>query len=73
MQSNATTTEECLQLAKTELNVARKILAEEISTYPTPIAVCDCQFNYLLGQRQKIVSALAVLNAETAELIQKGH
>jgi hypothetical protein len=73
MQSDVTTTEECLALAKAELNVARRILAQEISNYPTPIAVCDCQFNYLLGQRQKIASALAVLEADTSELIQKGH
>lgn len=73
MQNDVTTTEECLALAKAELTVARKILAHEISNYPTPIAVCDCEFNYLLGQRQKIASALAVLEAETTELIQKGH
>lgn len=68
-----TTTDECLELARAELNAARRMLATEISTYPTPIALCDCQFNYLLGKRQKIASALAVLDAETFELTQKGH
>ena len=57
--------EECLDLARTELNVARARLAREISTYPGPIAGCDCQFNHLLATRSKIAKALAALELDT--------
>lgn len=41
-------------------NVRRSILAE-IRNYPTPIAACDQQFNYLLEQRDRIAGELSRL------------
>ena len=73
MSDSRTTTEECLALAQAELKVAQQMLAKEISSYPTPITLCDCEFNFMLGQRQKIAAALAILETETTELIQKAH
>lgn len=35
----------------------------EISSYPTPIAGCDEQFNYLLERRTQVRRELAVLEA----------
>jgi hypothetical protein len=33
-------------------------IGEEIKHYPTPITVCDAQFNYLLEERSKIAQEL---------------
>jgi hypothetical protein len=52
---------ECLTVAKAELQQARSLLSSEIRTYPTPIAGCDAQFNHLIGERQKVLEALNVL------------
>jgi len=60
-----TTVEECITLARVELQVARTKLTREIASYPTPIAGCDCQFNYLLAARSKIAVALSALEQET--------
>ncbi|MGR3291582.1 MAG: PrpF domain-containing protein [Paracoccaceae bacterium] len=50
--------------AQTNLEQARKVLAQEISDYPTPIAGCDAQFNHLLAKRSKIQNALHEISAE---------
>ena len=52
---------ECVTLAKAQLNVARAKLAGEITNYPTPIAGCDCQFNHLLAELSRVNAALAAL------------
>jgi hypothetical protein len=52
---------ECMGLARTELQIARQKIAEEIASYPSPIAGCDSQFNHLLAQRKKVNAALAAL------------
>lgn len=59
-----TTIEECLALARAELQAARTKLTREIAGYPTPIAGCDCQFNHLLSVRSKIAGALAALERD---------
>jgi hypothetical protein len=46
------------------LQLARTRLTKEIAGYPTPIAGCDCQFNYLLAARSKIAAALAALDQD---------
>lgn len=53
---------DCIQAARAELAVARKLLNDEISTYPAPIAGCDEQFNHLLAERQKVLSAIKSLD-----------
>jgi hypothetical protein len=53
----------CIQSAQASLNAAREALIAEISDYPTPISGCDAQFNHLLAARQKVLTALSVLDA----------
>lgn len=52
----------CILAARTELALAKRILNDEIRTYPTPIAGCDVQFNHLLAERQKVLTALDSLD-----------
>ncbi len=52
----------CLIAAKAELQQARALISAEIRDYPTPISGCDAQFNYLIGERQKISDALNALD-----------
>ena len=40
------------------LEAARKRISAEIHGYPSPIAGCDAQFNYLLEQRAAIAAEL---------------
>lgn len=47
--------------AHAELGAARKLLSDEISGYPTPIAGCDAQFNHLLAERQRVLAAIRSL------------
>ena len=54
---------DCLTIARTELATAQRLLAAEISAYPTPISGCDAQFNHLLAERQRISGAMAQLEA----------
>lgn len=54
---------ECLIAARSELTIAKQLLIDEISHYPTPIAGCDVQFNHLLAERQKVQDALRSLDA----------
>ena len=53
--------EDCLLAAKSELSAAKRIVQSEIASYPGPISGCDAQFNHLLAERQKILSALRAL------------
>ena len=55
--------DDCLVVAQSELAAARRMLDIEISTYPTPIAGCDVQFNHLLATRQKVRAAMAALDS----------
>lgn len=59
-----TTFLECSIIARAELMVAKSLLSSEISNYPTPIAVCDCQFNHLLAERHRVSDALCILEAD---------
>jgi len=52
----------CIQTARRELESAGRMLQEEISSYPAPIAGCDVQFNHLLAERQKVLTALQSLD-----------
>lgn len=54
---------DCLTIARAELATAQRLLAAEISAYPTPISGCDAQFNHLLAERVRIADALSQLDA----------
>lgn len=54
---------DCLTVARAELATAQRLLAAEISAYPTPISGCDAQFNHLLAERVRIADALSQLDA----------
>ena len=56
------TFEDCLVAARAELGEARRLLQDEITNYPGPIAGCDAQFNHLLAQRQKVLTAIQALD-----------
>ena len=55
------TLEECLTVARAELNMAKHLIQDEIRDYPTPISGCDAQFNHLVGMRGSISEALRAL------------
>ena len=55
--------EDCLTVARSELQMARQMLRDEIRDYPTPISGCDAQFNHLLGLRSSVTEALRALEA----------
>ena len=57
------TCEDCLTVAKAELQVARQLLQREIREYPTPVSGCDAQYNYLIGLRGSVNDALRALEA----------
>ncbi len=45
------------------LEAERRRLYEEIKHYPTPIAGCDQQFNYLLEQQARVIAELSRIRA----------
>ena len=48
------------------LEAEKRRLYEEIRNYPTPIAGCDQQFNYLLEQQARVAAALNRVRAAIA-------
>jgi hypothetical protein len=56
--------EPLLAQAQQALETARRALAQEITSYPTPISDCDAQFNHLLAQRSQISRALDALQSD---------
>jgi hypothetical protein len=48
---------------ETFLEAEKQRLYEEIRNYPTPIAGCDEQFNYLLEQQARVVAELNRIRA----------
>ena len=49
------------------LEAEKRRLYEEIRNYPTPIAGCDQQFNYLLEQQARIAAELHRIRARTED------
>ena len=45
------------------LEAEKRRLYEEIRNYPTPIAGCDQQFNYLLEQQAQVIAKLNRIRA----------
>jgi hypothetical protein len=45
------------------LEAHRQRLYDEIRSYPTPIAGCDQQFNYLLEEQARVIAELRRLRA----------
>jgi hypothetical protein len=52
---------------RTDLEQEKADIYEQIGHYPTPIAACDQQFNYLLHKHRKVLQALAALNEAEQE------
>jgi hypothetical protein len=51
------------------LEAERQLLYEEIKSYPTPIAGCDQQFNYLLERQARVIAELRSLHdPQTSEV-----
>ncbi|KMW58128.1 hypothetical protein AIOL_003099 [Candidatus Rhodobacter oscarellae] len=57
------THDDCLTVARAELQLARQLIQDEIRAYPTPISGCDAQFNHLIGLRGSVAEALRALEA----------
>jgi len=55
------TIQDCLTVARSELLVAKKLVQNEIKSYPTPISGCDAQYNYLIGLRSSISDAIEAI------------
>lgn len=55
---------DCVRVARSDLVVARRMLNQKISTYPSPISGCDAQFTHLLAERQKIGAARRALDQD---------
>ena len=45
---------EDIMIEKQEITARLDAIYEQIKTYPTPIAGCDEQFNYLLEERNRL-------------------
>lgn len=54
---------DCLTRARVALTPAQRLLACEMSVYPTPISACDIPFNHLLAEWGDTAEALAQLDA----------
>jgi len=50
-----------------ELEDEKRRINEEIRNYPTPIAGCDAQFNFLLEEQAKIARELEQLKDSRGE------
>ncbi len=55
--------QDSLTIARAELELARRLVHDEIRDYPTPISGCDAQYNHLIGLRGSIADALRALEA----------
>jgi hypothetical protein len=58
-----------LKRRETFLEAERQRLYEEIRNYPSPIAGCDEQFNYLLEQQARVVRELNRVRTAIADRI----
>lgn len=52
------------QNTREQLEAERHRINEEIRNYPTPIAGCDAQFNFLLEERARISQELDRLKTD---------
>lgn len=60
------TIEPTWQAIRVKLETQRRALYDEIRNYPTPIAACDQQFNFLLEERGRIIQELRRLDETVA-------
>ena len=59
---------ERLTALQAHLKTLRITINDEIGSYPAPIPACDAQFNYLLGQRDKLSKVMRLVDACVASL-----
>ncbi len=50
-----------IRVEKQEITAHLDAIYEQIKTYPTPIAGCDEQFNYLLEERNRLTEMIEQL------------
>ena len=55
--------ETSIEIALAALKAAKATLSAEISSYPTPIAGCDAQFNQLLSDRTRLHNAIHAIES----------
>jgi len=57
-------------ILKTEQKVlqALKSVKTQLQSYPTPIAGCDVQFNYLLAERQRLTERIRQMRGVTQSI-----
>ncbi len=53
--------QDCMTVARAELEIAKHLIQDELRSYPTPVSGCDAQYNHLIGLRGSISEALRVL------------
>lgn len=55
--------DDAIEAAREDLKRALHVIAEELRTYPTPVAGCDVQYTQLLSDQRKVRAALSALGA----------
>ncbi len=44
--------------AQKALQNASQLLSDELRAYPTPVSGCDAQYNFMIGERNRVRAAL---------------
>ena len=55
------------ELSIDQLENEKRRISDEITNYPTPIAGCDAQFNFLLEEQARVARELARLRSSAEE------
>jgi hypothetical protein len=58
---------------KDELHRAKRLIGEEIRSYPTPIPRCDAQFNHLYEQQARLARELDRIGALDEKNLGRGE
>jgi hypothetical protein len=57
---------------KDELRRSKRVIGEEIRSYPTPIPRCDAQFNHLYEQQARLARELDRIAALAEKSLERG-
>ena len=57
---------------KDELRRSKRVIGEEIRSYPTPIPRCDAQFNHLYEQQARLARELDRIAALAEKSLKRG-
>ncbi len=47
-----------IKAAQKALQNASQLLSDELRAYPTPVSGCDAQYNFMIGERNRVRAAL---------------